>query len=261
VIKYYDNGKVRLVGFTQNDTYDSTFTSYYENGNKRTEGIFKKCTYKTSSTVIVQSGCGYGRDTTEPRLGIQNGQWKTYYENGQLKSIENYYCNIRVGQWIYYDSLGRLLENEFYNAGGLVQRQSYSDNGKLISFSKRKYQEIKQSKKDNAHNVTYVDDIMEYYETGELKSVKTVNEDNELMGSYIEYWKNGFVKTQGEYKQDKKNGVFREYYENGNTKFEGIIKDDIPQGKQYYSNEKGKNIKIEIWKKSKLIRTEEKSGS
>lgn len=261
VTEYYDNGKIRLEGFVNNNTYDSSFVSYYENGKKRAEGGYKKCTYKTSSTVIVQSTCGVGRDTTHPREGVYNGQWKFYYENGQLESVKNYFCNIKVGQWLLYDSTGKLLENEFYNADKLVQRQEYSKSGNLDKFVKRTYVQFKENKKDKSYKTTYTDNVYEYYETGELKCIKTVNENDEPTGSYFEYWKNGFVKMEGEYKDGVKNGIFREYYENGNTKFEGIIKNDIPQGKQYFSNDKGKNIRIETWKKGKLIRTEEKSGS
>jgi antitoxin component YwqK of YwqJK toxin-antitoxin module len=123
VTEYYDNGTVRLESFVNNNMYDSIFVSYYENGNKRAEGVYKKCTYKTSSTVIVQSTCGVERDTIQPKEGIYNGQWKYYYENGQLESVKNYFCNIKVGQWLFYDSTGKLLENEFYNADKLVQRQ------------------------------------------------------------------------------------------------------------------------------------------
>ena len=259
--KYYDNGKVRLEGFVKNNTYDSTFISYYDNGNKKSEGIFKKCNYKTSSVSIVQMTCGVGRDTTEPNFGIKNGQWKYYYQSGQVKSIENYFCNIKVGQWLFYDSTGRLLENEFYNADKLIQRQEYSISGNLEKFTTRTYESFKENKKDKSYITIHKDNIFEYYETGELKCIKTVNEDDETTGKYIEYWENGFVKTEGEYKDGLKNGIFREYYENGNTKFEGIIKNDIPQDKQYFSNDKGKNIKVETWKKGKIVKTEEKSGS
>ncbi len=261
VTEYYENGKIRLKGFVKNNTYDSSFISYYQNGNKMTEGNYKKVGYKTSSMAIVQSVCGTGRDTTKPMEGIKNGQWKLYYENGQVKRIENFFGNIQVGHSNFYDSLGNLLENVFYNAGRLIQRQEYFANSILEKFTIRTYETFKENKRDKTYKTVYKDNILEYYETGELKCIKTVNEDDEPTGKYIEYWQNGFVKMEGEYKDGVKNGIFREYYLNGNTKFEGIIKNDIPQDKQYFSNEKGKNIKIETWKKGKLIKTEEKSGS
>jgi antitoxin component YwqK of YwqJK toxin-antitoxin module len=260
VTKYYANGKVRLTSFVKNNTYDSTFISYYENEKKRAEGIFKKCTYKTNSTVIVQGTCGIERDTTEPSEGIRNGEWKYYFEDGQLKLLENYFCGIKVGQWIYYDSTGRVLINEFYNAGNLIQKQEYSKSGNLQTFITRTYKSSKK-REDNTYRVTYQDLVLEYYPTGELKRIKTVNEDDEETGKHIEYWENGFVMTEGEYEKGIKNGIFREYYENGNTKFEGIFKNDVPVGNHYFSNEKGKNIKIETWNKGKLKKTENKSSS
>jgi antitoxin component YwqK of YwqJK toxin-antitoxin module len=261
-IKYYDNGKVKLEGFIKNNSYDSIFISYYENGNKKTEGTYKKVGYHTSSTSIIQSACGTGRDTTEPSEGIKNGKWKHFYENGQLQNVSNYFGNIQVGQSLSYDSTGKLTMNEFYNAGNLIQRQEYFNNGNLKSLFTRTFESFIEDKKYKAvYKTVYVDKVLEYYETGELRCIKFFNNDDELNGKYIEYWQNGFVKIEGEYKDGNKNGIFREYYENGNTKFEGIIKDDIPQGKQYFSNEKGKSIKIETWKNGKIIKTEEKSGS
>ncbi len=260
VTKYYENGKVKLQGFVKDNTYDSTFISYYENGNIQSEGNYKKAIYKTSSMSITLGVCGTGRDTSEPAAGIKNGQWKNYYVNGQLQSLKNYFGNIQVGQSKFYDSTGNLLENEFYNAGRLIQRQEYFANGVLEAFTIRSYEEIK-NKGDKSYSTIYFDKVFEYYPTGELKSIKIFNENKEQTGKYIEYWENGFVKNEGEYKDEKRNGIFREYYQNGNTKFEGIIKNDIPQDKQYFSNNKGKIIKIETWKKGKLVKTEEKSGS
>lgn len=260
VTKYYDNGKVKLQGFIKNNTYDSTFISYYENGNIQSEGTYKKALYKTNSMAISQSICGTGRDTTEPAEGIKNGQWKQYYANGQMKSVANYFGNIQVGQSKFYDSTGNLLENEFYNAGRLIQRQEYFVNGVLETFTNRNYEEIK-NEGGKSYTTIYFDKVFEYYPTGELKSIITFNKDKEQTGKFIEYWENGFVKSEGEYKDGLKNGVFKEYYQNGNTQFEGIIKNDIPQDKQYFSNDKGKIIKIETWKKGKLIKTEAKSSS
>ena len=260
MLEYYDNGKLKLEGFVKNNTYDSTFISYYENGNKKSEGTYKKCTYKTNSMSIVQSGCGTGRDTTHPSEGIRNGQWKYFYESGKLKIISNYFGNIQVGQSLFYDTTGNLLENEFYNAGRLVQRQEYLPNGTLESFISRTYEEVK-NKGEKSYTTTYFDKVLKYYSTGELKSIVTLNKDEEQTGKFIEYWENGFVKLEGEFKDGKKNGIFREFYQNGNTKFEGLIKNNIPQNKQYYSNDKGKNIKIQSWKNGKLVATEEKSGS
>ena len=260
VTEYYENGRIKLESFVKNNTYDSTFISYYENRNKMTEGIYKKVGYKTSLMAISIMGCGTGRDTTKPFEGIKNGQWKQFYENGQLKSIENFFGDIQVGQSNFYDSLGNLLENKFYNAGRLIQKQEYFKNKVLEKFTNRSYFEIK-NKGEKSYTKIYFDKVFEYYLTGELKSIATLNEDEKRTDKFIEYWENGFVKKEGEYKDGVKNGIFREYHQNGNTKFEGIIKNDIPQEKQYFSNDKGKNIKIETWRKGKLLKTEEKSGS
>lgn len=258
IVKYYASGKVKYEGFVKDGVLDSTYTEYYENGNKWVEGIYKKQYYKTSSVYIIQSTCGVGEDTSKPSDGIKNGLWKWYYKNGKLSETANYFGNIKVGQYLSYDTTGRIDENEFYNAGNLVQRQEYN-NGILESFLMRTYIPIKD--KDGSVGLIYADLVHEYYETGELKCVKHLNNYHYLDGSYIEYWPNGFFKYVGEYKVNRKDGMFHDYYENGNFKFEGVFKDDHPHGKQYYCNEQGKIIKIEIWKNKKLISTELKTGN
>lgn len=258
VIKYHDNGIKKSEGYVKNDVYDSTFISYYSNGNKESEGSFKNCSYRTSSLAIVQAPfCYVGEDTTKPLKGIKNGEWRYYYANGIVKNIENFNCGISVGQELLYDSEGRLLERAFYNAGDLIQLQEYYPDGTLKMSATKVYEIDEKGRKKNG----FKKNISEYYETGILKCLKTVNEAGLPTSRYVEYWANGFVKMEGNYRGGKKEGVFREYYENGNTKFEGVIKSDIPQDKQYFLNEKGSVTKVETWEKGKLVKTEDKSGS
>ncbi|MGN7783527.1 toxin-antitoxin system YwqK family antitoxin [Niabella sp. 22666] len=258
LVKYYDNGKIASRGFVKGDRYDSTFISYYENGNKASEGIFKNCSYRTSSIAIVRAPfCDVGANATKPLKGIKNGEWKCYYANGAVKNIENFHCGINVGQELVYDSAGRLLERAFYNAGTLIQLQEYYPGGTLKMSTTRVEEIDDKGRKTNA----FKENISEYYETGILRCLKTVNEAGLPTGRYVEYWANGFVKMEGNYRAGKKEGVFREYYENGNTRFEGIIKNNIPQNQQYFLNDKGTVTKVETWKKGKLVKTEDKSGS
>lgn len=257
LVKYYDNGKVASRGFVRGDRYDSTFISYHENGQKASEGVFKNCSYRTSSLSIVQNPfCDVGADTTKPLRGIKNGEWKYYYANGRVKGIENFNCGINVGQELLYDSAGRLMERAFYNAGTLIQLQEYYPDGTLKVSTTRVAETDDKGRKTNA----FKENISEYYETGILKCLKTVNEAGLPTGRYVEYWANGFVKMEGHYNNGKKEGLFIEYYENGNTKFEGVVKNDIPQDKQYFLNDQGTVTKVETWEKGRLVNTEDKTG-
>ncbi|RKR82579.1 antitoxin component YwqK of YwqJK toxin-antitoxin module [Mucilaginibacter gracilis] len=258
IVKYYPSGKVKYEGFVKDGVLDSTYIEYYENGNKWMEGTYKKQYYKTSSVYIIKSTCGFRADTSKPSAGIMNGLWKWYDKNGKLSETANYFGNIQVGQYLSYDTTGKIEENKFYNAGNLIQRQEYN-NGILESFLMRTYITIKD--KDGSAGLIYADVVHEYYKTGELKCVKHLNNHNDLDGSYIEYWPNGFFKYVGEYKVNRKDGMFHDYYENGNFKFEGVFKNDYAEGKHYYCNEQGKIIKIETWKHDKLIATELKTGN
>lgn len=64
------------------------------------------------------------------------GSWIEYHKNGRIKCIGQYkenptgdwtnfyergYCNVRVGEWKYFDMNGKLINIEHYNDGVLVK--------------------------------------------------------------------------------------------------------------------------------------------
>lgn len=54
----------------------------------------------------------------------------------------------------------------------------------------------------------------EYYDSEQIK-FKAEMDDNILNGSYLEYWENGKVKTQGKYRKGQKTGRWKYYNESG----------------------------------------------
>ncbi len=85
-------------------------TSYYCNGNKRLEGII--------------------------HYGHCYGILKMWYENGQLKSLEQYEdtitsnghlnrAGIKTGKWSYFDEKGKLIKEEVYKDDVLIEKKKY----------------------------------------------------------------------------------------------------------------------------------------
>ncbi len=236
VIEYYANGKIKYEGYVVNNTFDSTFISYYENGNKKKEGTYKACSYNIDSIFIFNESCGTGqKDTYNPHTGVQNGTWKYYYENGRIDAVTNYYCDISNGLQQYFDSLGHISRSEFESAdgNGTIEQKYYYPNGNIEEFHVllNSYQVlIDDDERTDTINKFYrtirVEQVLFYYETGELKVNKTWD-DFLLSGKYTEFWKNGFKKKEGEYLKGDENGVFKEYYETGQKKSEKAYKNGV----------------------------------
>jgi len=62
--------------------------------------------------------------------GKQIGIWKSYYENGQLKSIGNYSNGKKEGVWKWYHENGKLSQTGSYDSSG-------SPAGKWIEYDKK----------------------------------------------------------------------------------------------------------------------------
>lgn len=251
VVKY-QNGKTKIEGYIKDNTLDSIYKEYYENGNLKAEGFYKNCEYKTNRKGIYIAGCGVGKDKDTITTGKRHGTWKNYYENGDLNYTANFHCNIQQGNFYSYNKEGKLETIEFYNEGKLMYSQEFNENGIIIETSNLKYEYGKPESFKKVHT-------FQFYENGNLKSENVVNENNETeIEDYKEYYPNGFLKLEKYTVNGNKNKVYREYFENGNVKYEGFFKNDYPIKKQYFYNENGTLMKIETWKKQKLIKTETK---
>ena len=180
-----------------------------------------------------------------------NGQWKTYYDNGKIESVENYYCGIKQGNFYYYSNDGKILDFDFYDGNRKIISQSYNENQTLneIEYFDQKW--VKNKKYEITRTI-------EFYENGNYKSETLVEEkvDGFEHESYKEYYSNGFLKTENVLIDGDKHGICYEYYENGNVKNVGFFEYDKPVFVQLIYNEDGTPNKLERWKKGKLISTE-----
>lgn len=247
-VTYHENGKVKIDAFVRNNVLDSLYREYYENGNLKIEGFYKDCDYKTNKREIYIAGCGLGYQINDTiNKGKLHGVWKYYLEDGTLDQSKSYYCNLQHGNFIGYLE-GKPLDVEFYHEGNIIYSQQYNDQGFVIQTSNYEYIEDEKGRYTKIHS-------FEFYDDGNFKS-ETIesNEDNILI--YKEYYPNGFLKLEYTTKNDERDGVYREHYENGHAKYEGIYKEDIPIEKQYYFNEDGSLLKIEVWEKGKISKTE-----
>ena len=49
--------------------------------------------------------------------GVEEGEWKTFWDNGQLQSVRNYLQGKLNGKYTYYYKDGSFWNEEFYKNG------------------------------------------------------------------------------------------------------------------------------------------------
>lgn len=84
------------------------------------------------------------------------------------------------------------------------------------------------------------DKELEYFQNGNIKSERHINDAGQTDGILIEYYENGQVKSQGKWKNGLLNGVMLHYYPGGQLKEETSWIENKPQGisKRYYEDGK-----------------------
>jgi len=114
------------------------------------------------------------------RSGLRSGEWKLYYENGQLDQTGILENDKRQGEWNFYNKKGTLTLTKNFDTDNA--------NGKVIA----------------------------YYDNGKTKFTGKYS-NNKKEGFWKSYHENGKVKSMGFYKNDKLSGTWKIYDENGST--------------------------------------------
>lgn len=188
--------------------------------------------------------------------GHRHGEYKEYYESGEIKLIEQYEDGVRVGRATLYTEQGQVIEDRNYiavNSQGIgtdfvsklhgAQKEYYSNGGlKLESFYEKGVQ---------------IGTEKRYHENGTLLSSINV-ENGRLEGEYVEYHPSGAIKTKGLYKRSDREGLWKSYHENGSTHFEenyinneredGAFVSYYPSGKVEMRGQYEKGMESGEWK-------------
>ncbi len=200
---------------------------------------------------------------------IKNGSYKSYYNDGRLKSEGTFLNGLYNGAWIYYYSNGNVqAKGSFISGDGTDVSETsglplngrdglwkiYHDNGKLSQESNFLKGKLNGSFKD--YNTVGVLTEESFYKNGVLdgKLVKYNNQAIKISeanfingiaeGEEKIYYDSGKLKIQRSYKQGKLDGVAKAFYENGNLEELNSYVKGIEDGvsKDYYENG---NIKSE----------------
>lgn len=211
-------------------------TEYYQGGNIKYYGGFKNgvaegvhrdyaITGEVTNAKIYKDGVLTAEGILDD-FGHEQGQWKEYHPNGQIKSKGEYKDGKRINDWVFFYSNGKIEQKGNYDKKGRAQGIWiwYYDDGKIL-------------REEN-----YVDDLQEgiMVEYGDTGNVIT-------KGNYIEGLKEGpwiyeigDYKETGEYKLNKRQDLWKHFYNNGALRFEGNFIDGNPDGKHKYFYPDGK---------------------
>lgn len=150
------------------------------------------------------------------------------YYNGTFQAEGKMEGDTTVGDWVFYDSNGRVSSRGFFNNKGEREKEWtwYHDNGTVKEKAIYKNGEL------NGHNKLYYDNGKPY--------VLTNSKNDAYDGEYKYFIKRGGLKQKKQFKEGKLNGKYLAYFDVGESlvEFEADYIDGVIDGdyKEYYAN-------------------------
>jgi antitoxin component YwqK of YwqJK toxin-antitoxin module len=231
---YYPDGKVKSSG------------GYVEGKKEGTHRVYAS-TGEVISGELYSKGEKIGEGIVDQNGGFQ-GDWKLYYDSGELKAEGKYEDSERTGEWIFYHPNGT-VEHKGKYVKGLPQGawKWYYDNGKLRrdEFYRRGKEDGAVIEYDIEGNIViegnYVSGLREgdwFYHVGDhTERGKFV--DGERQGEWIYEYPEGELNYRGSYTAGYAVGKHRWYYPDGTIKMEGKYSSGIRVGTWKKYDEQG----------------------
>ena len=234
---FYSNGHIREeVQFTNNKRNGIT-REYDEEGMLITLQRF-------NNGVLVERE----RINRTDEKGLKQGVWKTYFQNGKIKSEINYRDDMLNGSYKEYDENGNLSVLLQYAKGILMEEKDTAEMDVEI-----------RNQLDNNGNIVYSGSYRKnipvgihrmYDKTGKVINAYLYNSDGTKLGEGIitnegkkeGEWKyfnrDGTLRSSGNYANNLEKGAWKYFYFNGKTEQTGVYKNGKVDGlwKWYYDN-------------------------
>jgi len=225
---YKSNGSKNIKSsvFYDNKTNKGTYEKYYPNGQLKLKSVLKNKS-KIGSTITY----------------LEGGKYVEYYEDGTLKVVGQKEADAKKGLWKWYNEKGLVLKEYTYSGHCCFTSKrkdyNYNNDGKLSSII------IQDDHKQNPLNeneyffgLTTSKDFNENGTLRELESkVKTKYRGyGKKEGLYQRYSStSGELEVEGNYKQDKKDGIWKYYNHDGklSSKSMYVLGDEIGPFEEY----------------------------
>lgn len=247
-----------------NDKKQGEAFYYYPNGklqqkvkyeNNRKEGI----ALEFSEDSLIISILDYRNDFPISReklnrkdsRGLKQDTWKQFYPNLRVKVEENYMNDKLNGYYREFDENGKVTKIQRFENGNLVDEKA-QDNSKKVEIKNEYHASGKLQKSGSFVDGVPVGFHREFDENEEVISTTEYNENGVVIGIGLvdnagnmqKYWKHyyetGELKSEGEYKSNKKDGKWIFYYKSGEVEQKGTYRNGSPVGHWIWLYENGK---------------------
>ena len=262
-----NRGRIILKELFVNDKKEGVSYAYYPNGKIKEEayysdskrnGITHEFDEKGAmiSVLTYKSGVLTDREkiNRKDQKGLKQGLWRTFYDNGKIKSEAEYRDDILNGPYKEYDEEGNIkvlleyangaileekdttaleieIRNKYDNEGNLTYSGSYRKNipvgvhrmydssGKVINGILYSNNGVKAGEGIITNEGKKEGPWKYYNEKGNVISSGSY-QNNQQIGKWVFLYENGKTEQAGEYKQGKADGLWQWYFKDGNLKRE-----------------------------------------
>jgi len=199
---YYPNGNVSSEGMMKNGKPDGYWKSYYENGSVKSEG--NRQNFKLSGPWKFYDEKGTLLTRYNYREGKKDSVQISYYDTGILKSEETDSMDVLSGVGKYYNEEGKLAKQSFFINGIETGLTKEFLDGRIITLTTYKNGYITKEEKINR-----------------------VDRNGMKQGTWKELYADDMVKSEGFYRDGKRDGIFKDYDRNGRVVKKEEYRNDI----------------------------------
>lgn len=266
------NGKPKTEAVYSNNNYNGAYKTWFATGKLETDGLYKEGEYAGVWKVYFPDGTisvtgGYdengklqGKKTnyyrngkiqseeSEYTAGVLNGEIKSYFESGKIKSILSIKED-KPYKLESFDEAGTVLyTSEAKN--DILHFKTFYANGNLEMEG-----DLKKGERNGkwaiydvlgriASAFNYTDGLQNgeqktFYENGKLKEIYS-SDSNYIVGLYKEFYANGHLKTHGEFTKVGRIGVWTTYFSNDTVESVSYFDENKKTGRNMFFSPAGK---------------------
>ncbi len=210
--QYFENGDIKETGGFIGDKPVGVHREYSKEGK-----IVNSKSYTETGTLEAVG--------IVDEKGFKNGDWKDFFESGQVRATGKYKDNKKDGVWTFYFQTGKVEQTGKYKANKPDGKWTwYYPAGAILR------EEVFTNGKEDGP-------LAEYRENGE---VITKGEYIEGEKTGVWYYSVGENTEEGSYKNDARDGKWKHYYKGRKIEFEGSYIQGDAHGQHIFYHESGK---------------------
>ncbi|TBW26794.1 toxin-antitoxin system YwqK family antitoxin [Gramella sp. KN1008] len=241
--EYFENGDVYTEMNFKNDLKNGVEKSFYRNGNVYKEMSYRNGELQGKFTEYHLNGVlsqeGYYSN------GLLQGEWRTYHENGNLASVSNYHEGLAHDLYQEFDKDGKLYFEYDYRKGEIIAYRFYDKDENVLVDERKKggefyYKSFTPHREKNSEGLYDISGgrtgVWKYYDDNGILTENGNYIDDKPNGLVTLYFNSGKKDSEVNYVNGKMQGYAVFYFPNGQIQNHGLYENDLKQGvwKEYY---------------------------